>query len=155
MSKENESPAPAPAAESFEINTGTGDAATPLAASAQDKDDADLPSIILMMRLANMGVSAALMACSVRYDDDLRFRLDPVLALLSRTPRTNSTHSAHSRLLCYKCEKTIDRSHDRLAVDIQLGLGSLRNMRWFVSVLPGDATQVPSRHDCRQLWLFV
>jgi hypothetical protein len=106
LSKENESPAPAPAAESFEINTGTGDAATPLAASAQDKDDADLPGIILMMRLTNMGVSAALMACSVRYDDDLCFRLDPVLALLSRTPRTNSTHSAHSRLRCYICEKT-------------------------------------------------
>lgn len=66
LSNENEAPTPAPAAESFEINTGTGDnnAATRSTTSAQD--DADLPGIILMMRLANMGVSAALMACSVR-----------------------------------------------------------------------------------------
>ena len=69
LSNENAGPAPAPAAESFEINTGTGtgDAATRSSTSAQD--DADLPSIILMMRLANMGVSGALIACSVRNGD--------------------------------------------------------------------------------------
>lgn len=33
----------------------------------QDIDDKELPGIILAMRLANMGVSIALMACSVSW----------------------------------------------------------------------------------------
>lgn len=59
-------PAPAPATESFEIS-GNNEASTGLVQSnTSTPDDADLPGIILMMRLANMGVASALMACSVR-----------------------------------------------------------------------------------------
>lgn len=36
-----------------------------MSASAVDPDDKELPGIILAMRLANMGVSIALMTCSV------------------------------------------------------------------------------------------
>jgi len=36
------------------------------ATSTTDPDEADLPGIILIMRLANMGCAAALIACSVR-----------------------------------------------------------------------------------------
>jgi len=60
-------PAPAPATESFEIS-GNNDAAAAGQSSTTamtQADDADLPGIILMMRLANMGVASALMACSV------------------------------------------------------------------------------------------
>jgi hypothetical protein len=36
------------------------------AAAAENDDDPDLPGVILMMRLANIGVAGALMAVSVR-----------------------------------------------------------------------------------------
>ena len=60
--------APAPATnatESFEISGNDGGAAAPAASTTSSPDDADLPGVILMMRLANMGVAASLMACSV------------------------------------------------------------------------------------------
>lgn len=57
-------PAPAPATESFEISGNDG--AAPTSSTTTTSDDADLPGIILMMRLANMGVAVALMTCSVR-----------------------------------------------------------------------------------------
>jgi hypothetical protein len=143
LSKENAAPAPAPAAESLEINTGDDNTAS---RSTTAQDDADLPGIILMMRLANMGVATALMACSVRSNDGYRLEsswhcgtYDSVLIL--RSP-------GHSRL-------SIDFSHGRLAIDIQLGLGSLCNMRWIVGVLLGNAAQVSPGDDCRQLWIFV
>jgi hypothetical protein len=37
-----------------------------MAAAAEEDDDPDLPGIILTMRLANMGVAAALIVISVR-----------------------------------------------------------------------------------------
>jgi hypothetical protein len=37
------------------------------AAAAENDDDPDLPGVILMMRLANIGVAGALMAISVSY----------------------------------------------------------------------------------------
>jgi hypothetical protein len=40
--------------------------APPMAAAAEEDDDPDLPGIILTMRLANMGVAAALIVISVR-----------------------------------------------------------------------------------------
>jgi len=60
-------PAPAPAKESLEIAGDDGNAAAANTSTTTTPDDADLPGIILMMRLTNMGVAAALIACSVRY----------------------------------------------------------------------------------------
>jgi hypothetical protein len=64
----NDSPDPAPAADtpapvgSMNVETSNAAAAT----TATDADSKDLPSIILMMRLLNMGVAGALIAISVR-----------------------------------------------------------------------------------------
>ena len=62
----NEAPAPAPAAAApspvGSMNVETTNAAT----TSTTEDAKDLPSIILMMRLMNMGVAGALIAISVR-----------------------------------------------------------------------------------------
>mmetsp|Transcript_1250 Transcript_1250/g.2305 ORF Transcript_1250/g.2305 Transcript_1250/m.2305 type:complete len:204 (+) Transcript_1250:105-716(+) len=58
-------PAPATKTESFEISGNEGAAPAPSASNTSSPDDADLPGIILMMRLTNMGVAVALMACSI------------------------------------------------------------------------------------------
>jgi hypothetical protein len=58
-------PAPATNTESFEISGNEGAAPAPSASNTSSPDDADLPGIILMMRLTNMGVAVALMACSI------------------------------------------------------------------------------------------
>lgn len=60
-------PAPVPAAPapvgSLNVETTTSNTAT------TEADDKDLPAIILMMRLLNMGVAGAIIAISVRQDD--------------------------------------------------------------------------------------
>ncbi|KAG7353103.1 COPI associated protein [Nitzschia inconspicua] len=62
----NEAPAPAPAASapapvgSINLEPSTG-----AAAATTEVDDKDLPSIILMMRLLNMGVAGAVIAISI------------------------------------------------------------------------------------------
>jgi hypothetical protein len=50
--------------------TSTTSAATTTTSNAAvvPEEDKELPGIILVMRLANMGVSIALMACSVRHE---------------------------------------------------------------------------------------
>jgi hypothetical protein len=65
----NEAPVPAPSAPapapvgSMNLETNaTG------AAAVTEVDNKDLPSIILMMRLLNMGVAGAVIAISVRYN---------------------------------------------------------------------------------------
>lgn len=56
--------APAP-----EVPAATGsEKITPINTAQQDIDDRELPGIILAMRLANMGVSIAVMAVSVSFD---------------------------------------------------------------------------------------
>lgn len=68
----NAGPTPPPA-EVFSLDTTKSDSAsTAKAANTKDapviltpEEEKDLPGIILVMRLANMGVAIALMACSV------------------------------------------------------------------------------------------
>lgn len=57
---------PAPPQQQQKVSNAT--AGTNASAAASVEDDADLPSIILTMRLANMGVSIALIATSVRWN---------------------------------------------------------------------------------------
>mmetsp|Transcript_4891 Transcript_4891/g.6916 ORF Transcript_4891/g.6916 Transcript_4891/m.6916 type:complete len:182 (-) Transcript_4891:300-845(-) len=59
--------APAPAApDTFAINNGRSDSAGESTRNAAvDANDSELPGVILTMRLANMGVSVALITCSV------------------------------------------------------------------------------------------
>ena len=63
----NETPAPAPAAPApapvGSLNVETNNNTTSATSAAEEKD---LPSIILMMRLLNMGVAGAIIAISVR-----------------------------------------------------------------------------------------
>mmetsp|Transcript_10485 Transcript_10485/g.24901 ORF Transcript_10485/g.24901 Transcript_10485/m.24901 type:complete len:204 (-) Transcript_10485:313-924(-) len=62
---ETPAPAPAPAApvvDPLSIESNTGNAAT---TSTVSNDDKDLPSVILMMRLLNLGAAASLIAVSV------------------------------------------------------------------------------------------
>jgi len=57
----------------------TGASASAATNGAGDDDgaaDAELPSIILIMRLANMGAAAALIACSVRFRSAERIKGD-------------------------------------------------------------------------------
>jgi hypothetical protein len=88
LSKENAASAPAPAAESFEISSGADNNAS---RPTTIQDDADLPYIILMMRLANMGVAIALMACSVRSNDGYRLEGSWHFAVLYVRLGTNCT----------------------------------------------------------------
>jgi hypothetical protein len=120
-------------------------AAPPLTSSnnaAFDADDKELPGIILIMRLANMGASVALMACSVsviifgycccycccccflidtRRSCDDRFNV-------SKLQITNTTYCT--------CQNILDSPHDILSFAVQLGLGCLRHMRWSLDLLP-------------------
>jgi hypothetical protein len=67
----NEAPAPSPAADSGTSTTtsppmGSMGVETNNTTTGTDTDDKDLPSVILMMRLLNMGVAGAIIAVSVR-----------------------------------------------------------------------------------------
>ena len=63
----NDAPAPAPAAATTTTAPPMGSMGVETnAASAVDAEDKDLPSVILMMRLLNMGVAGALIGISVR-----------------------------------------------------------------------------------------
>jgi len=57
---------PAPRVDPLSIEPSTADGAGDGAADGAADDEKDLPSIILMMRLLNMGAATALVACSVR-----------------------------------------------------------------------------------------
>lgn len=64
----NDPPAAAPAPASASAPVGSMNVETgPTAATASVVDEKDLPSVILMMRLLNMGVASALIAISVRH----------------------------------------------------------------------------------------
>lgn len=67
-------------ANTFEMTSGVTPESTTAAGSTASAttsgaaaDDNDLPGVILTMRLANMGVAIALVACSVRINTHLGF----------------------------------------------------------------------------------
>ena len=70
LSNDDNAAAPAAATQSFEMSSGADGA--PAASTTSVPDDPDLPGVILTMRLANMGVAAGLMACSVSDSEDRR-----------------------------------------------------------------------------------
>lgn len=47
--------------------TGAAASETNAASSIAEADEKDLPHVILMMRLANMGVAVAMIVCAVRF----------------------------------------------------------------------------------------
>ena len=67
----NEAPAPAPAAPapapvgSLNVETNTNNINATTTSTTTMADEKDLPAIILMMRLLNMGVAGAIIAISV------------------------------------------------------------------------------------------
>lgn len=63
----NEAPTPAPASSSLEVSAPpSSPAATQNSGVAASDDDKDLPGVILMMRLTNMGMAGGIITAAVR-----------------------------------------------------------------------------------------
>lgn len=147
-------PPPAPPAAAAPSNAA--------AAADSDEDTADLPGIILTMRLANMGVACAMIAVSVR--SFVRFTCSKSQAGIHDSMRIayieSVIPSGTRTFFLFSLTKFIPLLSSGLA-DVFISLrqlhcsGSLRELRWSPHLLSRNTAQIRSCRDCPELWLFV
>jgi hypothetical protein len=164
--------APAPATDSATtsaVSAAGAGATAPAAAAAAEADDAELPGVILTMRLANMGVAVALIAIAVRYTKrrreekkDLHVNhacfVQPDLFTRAKVFFLAFSHAfftvAFFSLSLY-IYILLDYKNDWPAFHFGLCLVHLCLLRRLVDLLSGNTIEILARHDCRQFWLFV
>lgn len=120
-----------------------GPAAAAPAATPSLADDPDLPQVILMMRLANMGVAAGLMGVSVGF-----IWLFCALSVVAKQHWFLTVYAYMLPSLTFfsdlgHCWSPFRQCHC---------FGSVRDNWRLPHLLFGNPTQIPPRHDCRQLW---
>lgn len=123
--------APAPTSAPLEVSAPASSTNNNAAAASSD-DEKDLPSVILMMRLLNMGMAGGIITAAVR-----RLLTEN---LVPRGYRPNFTHLLHM---------FIDFHSDWHSWYFDVCSRNLWNLRRFVDLLLGDTTQILARHDCR------
>ena len=119
------------------------------AAADNDDDDPDLPGIILVMRLANIGVAVAIIVVSVRFGFYDSGKLTQEISIM-RSVRFVECNFCLVLKFFSSLHVCIfaDTINDTITFDQLLCTGNLRHMWWFIDLLLRNAIEICTCYYC-------